>query len=131
MKRIIAISLTLIALALGAFAFVPLSERAACFENGTVPNSMAQAASQIGRWLHHTGKGEWSAMGVSEQDLLGEINVVEVNGPAMTFEHHSTRYVKFELSNCPTITMPITVAVHCGDTPNLGWVAKSCLSREN
>jgi hypothetical protein len=70
-------------------------------------------------------------MGVSEQDLLSSINAVEVNGPAMTFEHHSTRYVNFRLSNCPAITEPITVGVHCGDTPNLGWVARNCLGKED
>jgi hypothetical protein len=130
MKRIIIIALILTVVAIGVLVSIPLSARANCFRNGTVPSSIAQATVKIRKWVYHAGKEEWFAMGVSKQELLSSINAVEVNGPAMTFEHHSTRYVTFRLSNCPAITEPITVGVHCGDTPNLGWVAKSCLGQK-
>ncbi|MDF1728126.1 MAG: hypothetical protein P1U53_10305 [Sulfitobacter sp.] len=131
MKRIIIIALSLTVGAIGVFVSIPLSGRASCFRNGTVSSSIAQATVEIGKWVHHAGKHQWSILGISEQDLISRVSVVEVNGPAMTFEHPSTRYVTFRLSDCPKITEPITVGVHCGDTPNLGWIAERCLSKED
>jgi hypothetical protein len=130
MKRIIIIALMLTVLAIVALVSIPLSQRASCFRDGAVSNSITQATIKIGKWVHHTGKHQWSTLGISEPDLISGVSAVEVNGPAMTFEHPSTRYVTFRLLNCPKITKPITVGVHCSKTPNLGWIAERCLSKE-
>ena len=131
MKRIGKIFFLAIPLAMGAFFLGPHTNRASCFKDGTVSNSIAQAKVKVVKLLLHSGKDDWTAINVSERELHRAINMLEVNGPAMTFEHPSTRYVTFRLSNCPAITASITIAVHCGDTPSLGWIARSCLGREN
>lgn len=131
MKRIIYISISVIIFAVSALIYFPLSERRACFQNAAFPDSITQATAKIGNLLHHTGKEEWLKMGFSEQELRNEIKLVEVTGPTMTFEHPSTRYITFSLSNCPSISEPITVSVYCDDTPNLGWVAKNCSNKED
>ncbi|MEP3848424.1 MAG: hypothetical protein ABJM43_24045 [Paracoccaceae bacterium] len=131
MKRIGLISFFVIILTAGAFVIVPLTSRASCFRNGAISNSIAQATEEVVKLLLHTRKDDWAAIEVSERELLGAITALEVNGPAMAFEHHSTRYITFRLSVCPAITEPIIVGVHCDDTSNLGWIAGSCLGREN
>jgi hypothetical protein len=131
MKRIIIVAVSLTIVAIGAFVSIPISGRASCFRNGAVSSSIAQATVDIGKWVHHAGKHQWSTLGISELDLISRVSAVEVNGPAMTFEHPSTRYVTFRLLDCPMITEPIILGVHCGDTPNPGWIAERCLSKED
>ncbi|MFY2823126.1 hypothetical protein [Ruegeria sp. MALMAid1280] len=100
--------------------------RATCFRHGVLPRSFADAEVEIGGRIFRESKSEWAALGVSEPELLRAINILEINGPAMNFEHASTRYVSLELTVCPAIEMPIALGFHCEKTANLGWIARRC-----
>lgn len=128
MKRAFTFSIALAIVVLMAVLTVPQLNRASCFRNGALSYSHAEASVGIVERLFRSSESAWVSLGISEPDLLSAINVLEVNGPAMTFEHHSTRYVKFELANCPAIEQPISLGFHCGDSANLSGIAQRCRS---
>lgn len=128
MKQAFSISVGLAVSVLVVVLVIPQFNRASCFRNGALPYSHAEAGEEIVERLFRSSESVWVSMGISEQDLFGAINVLEVNGPAMTFDHHSSRYAKFELAICTAIEKPVNLGFHCGDTSNLEGIAQRCQS---
>ncbi len=128
MKRVFTLSATFIIAALMAILAIPQLSVANCFRNGALPYSHAEAGAEIAERLFRGSESAWVSLGIEKIDLLNAIDVLEVNGPQMTFDHHSTRYVKFELSICPAIEKPISNVFFCGHPNDLGGIVRRCHS---
>lgn len=126
MKRLLIITFSIIFSVFVVGFTAAQINRATCFRNGALPRTIADAEIDIGRQIFRRSESDWTSLGVSEPEIISAIKLLEVNGPAMSFEHASTRYATFEFTVCPEIEMPITLGFHCGEPANLGWIASRC-----